>query len=153
MRRGVTVASVCAAALALGVTAVALRSAAADRAAARETLPEGARDILRPWMAAHRTDVDQLVSAVLMLHYDKAAEVATNMANDPHLARPTPESWDSINNAIPKKFFDLQDAYRAAAKKVASSARMRDSNGLARDFGGLMQSCVRCHASYLGERK
>ncbi len=112
-------------------------------------MPPLARQLLRQRMQSHGRDQSRLVIAVTLLERDVVKSIATDVANEPRLVRPTPEARDELNAALPERFFVLQDALRLRAKDLAAAAENKDDAALAKAFGQLVETCVSCHSAYL----
>ena len=114
-------------------------------------LPQLAREYLRRRMERHARDMQALISAVVLLDKDLARELATAIATEPRLARPevAGDEDDTLNKALPLRFFTLQDELRLQAQKVADAAKTDDDKALATAFGRLAETCVSCHSAYL----
>lgn len=114
-------------------------------------LPQLAREYLRRRMDRHARDMQTLISAVVLLDKRLARELATAIATEPRLARPTAagDEDDTLNKALPLRFFTLQDELRLRAQQVADAAKSDDDQALATAFGRLAETCVSCHSAYL----
>jgi cytochrome c556 len=113
------------------------------------SFPAAAREALHQRMSQHADQLEWLLSAALMLNYDLAATAATRLAEDPKLARPRPGDVDTLNAALPKGFFDLQERMVKQARAVAAAARTHDDARIAKTVGRLTETCVACHSVYL----
>lgn len=111
--------------------------------------PASARKMLDQRMNEHANELEWLLSAALMLNYDLAETAATNLANDPKLARPSAGDMDTLNALLPKKFFALQAQLAKRARDVAAAAKTHDNGKLGRALGRLTETCVACHSAYL----
>jgi len=112
-----------------------------------ERLTPAVRAVIHSKMSRHGEQLTQLVSRVVVLDYDGIARVAGAIFDEPTLARPL--AGDELNAALPERFFEHQDALRAGAKELVTTAARRDGGRLAESFGGLMTTCLRCHDLYL----
>jgi hypothetical protein len=115
-------------------------------------LPELARQLLRRRMERHGKDAPVLWTAVTLLQRDVVAELATNIASEPRLVRPTFGHTDELNTQLPERFFVLQDVVRDRAKALAQAARGGSDEELAQAFGRLAETCVACHSAFLVPR-
>lgn len=122
--------------------------AAPDRAGPPEPLSPVAREILKKRMASHARDMGDLVSAIMVLQYDRIASMGDAIAADVNLSRPISKDATELNASLPEKFFVRQDELRARAKALADAARARDPYRVAAEYGHLSEGCVRCHADY-----
>ncbi len=113
------------------------------------SFPAAARQALGRRMSEHADQLEWVLSAVLMLNYDLAARSATNLADDPKLAPPPPGDLDTLNAALPKRFFVLQAQLSKRARAVAAAAKAHDDVKLSQSVGRLTETCVACHAVYL----
>jgi|GEM_PF-1020334 len=118
----------------------------------REPLPELVRYILRTRMAAHSRDMGDLMSAVMVLQYQRIAEDALRIAGDASLSRPLSADASELNSALPEKFFLYQDNLRLEARTLAEAAARQQAFDVADSYGRLSQVCVRCHATYRAGR-
>lgn len=114
-------------------------------------LPQLAREYLRRRMARHARDMQGLISAVVLLDKALARDLATGIATEPRLARPfgAADEDDTLNKALPLRFFTLQDELRLRAQQVADASKADDDRALAVAFGKLAETCVACHSAYL----
>jgi len=99
-------------------------------------------------MASHARDMGDLVSAIMVLQYDRIAATGDAIAADVNLSRPITHDATELNASLPEKFFVRQDELRARAKALADAARARDAYRVAAEYGRLSEGCVRCHADY-----
>jgi hypothetical protein len=118
------------------------------RLAPPEYLPENARAILRTIMAAHAHNMGDLVSAIMVLDYDRIVAGAEAVASDATLARPLTGDATELNALLPEKFFWTQDQLRRQARDLADAARARSAFQVASAYGRLSEVCVNCHAVY-----
>jgi cytochrome c556 len=121
---------------------------APDRAGPPQPLSPAAREILKARMASHARDMGDLVSAIMLLDYDRIAAGGDAIASDVNLSRPLSHDATELNSALPERFFTRQDELRAGARALAAAARARDPNRVAAEYGRLSEGCVRCHADY-----
>ena len=124
------------------------RDAGATELAAPDSLPPLARVLLRGRMRRHGDDMETLLRAVLLLQRPRIAELASQLADEPSLARPGDGS-DTLNAALPPHFFQLEAQLHEQAGALAEAARgSADEAALAQRFGQLMETCVHCHQAY-----
>lgn len=116
----------------------------------REELPALARQTLQHRMQRHAEDTAALLTSVLALDYESAARDATRIIEEPRLARPLAGDETLLNEALPERFFTLQDALTARAEELRGAAERRDTAALAQSFGNITATCVECHAVYAG---
>jgi hypothetical protein len=120
---------------------------------ARETLaepasiPPAARQVLRTKMGRHDVQMRALFSRVVLLDDDGIARAAGEIFDEPSLSRPV--VGDELNGLLPERFFVLQDALRASAKRLVIASERHDRNAVADEFATLARSCVACHDVYL----
>lgn len=141
----------------VGALAVAACAAAPGRPApatrARLAEPERlsgvARSLVRERMARHGEQMTWLVLSTVLLDYSLAEETAHDVVAEPRLAKPTAWGGDTVNAALPARFLALDDEMARRAQVVLTAARASDHEGLRRAVGGLTETCVACHASYL----
>jgi hypothetical protein len=112
-------------------------------------LPAAARALLGERMEQHAEGITDLITSVVLLDHEAAADVARDIADGPRIARPLPGQSDALNASLPKRFFDLQDELHERARAVATAAAARDDRKLAQSFAALTQTCVACHSAYL----
>jgi hypothetical protein len=121
---------------------------ATPRMRARDDLPALARELLVERMGDHRASMSALTWAVVLLDRAAAAELASELASSPRLARTDPANGD-LNGLLPPRFFELQDELHARAADLAKAAGGSDDAALARSYGRLSETCVACHSVYL----
>lgn len=119
-----------------------------DRLRPAEPLSDTARAMLKSRMASHARDMGELVSEIMLLHYDRIHDGAERIAGDVSLSRPLAQDASELNSALPEKFFLYQDAVRLEARTLAEAAARQNPFDVADAYGRLSQVCVRCHAAY-----
>jgi hypothetical protein len=108
-------------------------------------------DMLRDRMDRHREDMEALLWSAIMLDYSGTEEAATRIASTPPLPRPRAgERPDPLGSLLPAQFYAYQDQLRARATRLAEAARAQDNAAIARAYGKVTETCVGCHAVYLG---
>jgi hypothetical protein len=112
-----------------------------------ERLSPTLRAVVHTKMNRHGEQLTALVSRVVVLDYDGIARAAGEIFDEPALARPL--AGDELNFALPERYFQYQDALRAEAKQLVTTAARRDGAGLAGAFSSLVTTCLRCHDLYL----
>lgn len=115
----------------------------------RQDIPAVLRQALRGEMDRHGATLNFLLADVILLRYEAAEQLATQLLEEPKLSRPAPFADQSLNTLLPDAFFDHQDALAASTGALAKAARARDDAALAKAFGAVAQTCVACHTSYL----
>jgi hypothetical protein len=99
-------------------------------------------------MPSHARDMGDLMSAIMVLHYDEIHERAEVIAQDSRFARPLSGDAAELNSALPERFFLLQDELRTRAATLARAAGKASALDVADAYGRLSETCVRCHATY-----
>ncbi len=117
-----------------------------------EPLSETARVLLKSRMASHARDMGDLVSEIMLLHYDRIQDSAQRIAGDASMSRPLTNDASELNSALPEKFFLYQDNLRLEARTLAEAAGRQHAFDVADSYGRLSQVCVRCHATYRNGR-
>jgi hypothetical protein len=110
-------------------------------------IPPALRSVIASKMHRHAEQMPALVQRVAVLDYDGVAKVAGEIFDEPRLARPL--AGEELNGLLPPRFFDLQDALGAEARRVVDAAARRDPAQLGDAFGALTKTCVSCHDVYL----
>jgi cytochrome c556 len=118
------------------------------RADPPEPLSPAARSLLKERMASHGRDMNDLVSAIMVLDYLRIEQRGDQIADDVALARPVSHDATELNAALPEKFFVHQDKVKVEARALAAAARAHDPYRVAEQYGRLSEGCVRCHADY-----
>ena len=111
-------------------------------------LSDTARGAVKTQMHAHRAAMLDLVNAVTVLDYESAVSATDKVLAEPRMARPTTNDATELNNALPTRFFALQDELRDELVAVRAAAAARDGDKLADSFGAATRTCVRCHQTY-----
>lgn len=112
-------------------------------------LPQAARAVLRERMRRHGPDSRDLLTTLTLLYHDRAAELAGRIESEPLLAEPGKAGPDTLNAALPARFFVLQKQLQQRAGDVARAARAKDNGKMATAFGKVVEVCVACHAVYV----
>jgi hypothetical protein len=113
------------------------------------SIPPAALAVLRTKMANHGEQMTTLLHQVLLLDDDGIARAAGAIFDEPALARPI--VGDELNALLPERFFDLQAAMVASARRLVAASARHDRPAVAEEFGALSKSCVSCHEAYLFE--
>jgi hypothetical protein len=113
-----------------------------------EPLSPAARILLKERMASHGRDMNDLVSAIMVLDYLRIEQRGDQIADDVALARPVSHDATELNASLPEKFFVHQDHVKVEARALADAARAHDPYRVAEQYGRLSEGCVRCHADY-----
>lgn len=111
--------------------------------------PDLVRKLLRDQMVDHRSKMNQLLTAALVLDHGATETLAFELARTPPLPRRIDTSSGPIKPELVTEFITHQDSMRRAAESLAIAARARDNKLVARAYGRLAESCVGCHAAYL----
>ena len=119
-----------------------------DREGPPEPLSPMARVLLKDRMASHAEDMSQLVSAIMLLEYSDIITRADKIASDVNLSRPISNDATELNASLPEKFFVRQDDLKSAAHVLANAGRAANPYQVAKAYGGISETCVRCHADY-----
>lgn len=114
-----------------------------------EYLSDLARQILRRRMERHGRDMIHLMTGVVLLRREVVQTLANDLAREPRITRPLPDSRDELNASLPERFFVLQDELRDRARALEAAARGPDDAPLAEAFAHLTQTCVACHSTFL----
>lgn len=114
-----------------------------------QPLPELARDLLRKNMIEHGDNMESLLWSALMLDHKTTEIMARQILGQPRMSRPTPAAGETLNDWLPARFFELQDAMYEHAEELRRAAEARDEVGMARAYGKLAETCVTCHSVYL----
>jgi hypothetical protein len=126
------------------------KPAAHDELPAPAGMPPALVQVVKTKMARHEGQMRELVSHVVLLDDDGVARAAGAIFDEPSLARPL--GGDELNNALPERFFTLQDDLRQAARRLVIASQKRDHTAMADDFAALSRTCVACHEVYLRGR-
>lgn len=109
-------------------------------------LPTIVRKLLDGRMLRHGIDLGALENAVKAGDLAAVAQHARNIADEPRIARPVAGSVDdTLNQAIPPTFFDIQDLLHQRAEALAAAAAARDAGQVKAAYEGLGQTCGQCH--------
>lgn len=100
-------------------------------------------------MMRHGEEMTALMLHVLLLDYDVAGLLASDLAREPKLGRPAPTEKGTLNALLPAKFFVYQDQLESSAAALALAAEAKDDRKLVDAFGAVARSCVGCHSTYL----
>lgn len=117
-----------------------------------EPLSPVAQAVLRQRMVSHANDMNELVSAIMVLDYPYIAARAEKIAGDVSLSRPITGDATELNASLPEKFFVYQDRVKFEARGLVEAAGATDPYQVAAKYGRLAESCVRCHADYRPRR-
>lgn len=121
---------------------------AADTEPEAEALSPVVRHFLHRRMERHGDDMTKLVRAVVLFDRRSARSLATDIANEPRLARPLSGDDAELNAQLPSRFFALQDELRQRAKTLVSATTSSDPTVLNAAFGRLTETCITCHTAF-----
>ena len=113
-----------------------------------EPLSPAARELLKARMSSHARDMNDLVSAIMVLDYLRIEQRADEIADDVSLSRPLTHDATELNASLPEKFFVHQDKVKVEARALSDAARAHNPYRVAEQYGRLSEGCVRCHADY-----
>src|SRR6266498_3730666 len=86
-----------------------------------EPLSPAARALLKERMASHGRDMNDLVSAIMVLDYLRIEQRGDQIADDVALARPVSHDATELNAALPEKFFVDRKSTRLNSSHVRIS--------------------------------
>jgi hypothetical protein len=113
-----------------------------------QPLSPAARELLKVRMAAHARNMNDLVSAIMVLDYLRIEQQSDQIAADVSLSRPVSQDATELNASLPEPFFVHQDKVKLEARALSDAAKARDPYRVAEQYGRLSEGCVRCHADY-----
>lgn len=113
-----------------------------------QRLSPAVQALLRRRMVSHAHDMNELVSAIMILDYPVIADRAEQIAGDANLSRPIAGDATEPNASLPEQFFIYQERVRFEARGLVEAAGAADSEQVAASYGRLTESCIRCHADY-----
>jgi len=113
-----------------------------------ERLSPLAMATLKSRMASHARDMNQLVSAIMVLDYPSITQRANDIAADANLSRPLSKDATELNASLPERFFLRQDELKASARQLAGAASAMNPYGVADAYSHVSGACVRCHADF-----
>jgi len=117
---------------------------------ARQDLPAAVREFLRERMERHGDSMESLLWASLNLQYGLIVQRSGWVAAETNIPRPPEgDEGDLVNRVLPGRFFDLQERVRRGAGELGRAAKRRDDEGIARAYGELVGTCIRCHGLYM----
>jgi Cytochrome C' len=109
-----------------------------------ERIPSEAEARLTDRMKRHGADLIGLTHAVTVLDRKAIAQTADRIRLDTALTLNV--DGGVVHDA---RFQQLDQQLRERVTELATAARSSDDSALATAFGRSMETCVRCHASYL----
>jgi cytochrome c556 len=113
-----------------------------------EPLSPVVQALLKQRMVSHSSDMNDLVSAIMLLDYQRIADRAEKIASDANLSRPISGDATELNASLPEKFFVYQDRVKFEARGLMEAAGAADPYQVASKYGRLAETCVGCHADY-----
>jgi cytochrome c553 len=123
------------------------RSAAKDELAAPATIPPAMLGILKTKMVRHNSQMNALMSRIVLLDDAGVAHAAGELLDEPSLARPV--TGDELNGVLPERFYTLQEEVRNRARQLVNASTRHDRVAVADEFAALAKACVTCHEIYL----
>src|SRR5687768_354548 len=85
-----------------------------------------ARELLAARMERHGDTMMWLMATVVLLKHEPVHELAQEIALEPKISRPAAGDQDTVNAALPPRFFELQDELQKRAAALAQAAAARD---------------------------
>ena len=131
---------------------IATRSVAAPTNAPGQTadpLAPPVRRAIALRMKNHGADLNALLSAVIILDHQAVENRARSIGETPMLPRPAPSEINTLNAAVPERYFSFQDQFAKQAKALADAAHRRDDAKMAHAFSQLTETCVGCHSAFM----
>jgi hypothetical protein len=110
-------------------------------ARAEQGLPENVRKALRPRMAGHGDEMEELIWSVLLLERKQTRLLAQGMGGAERVAPGTA--------GVPQSFFRHQDNLLDQTRQLMRAAERKEDLEVARSFGRVMETCVACHSEFL----
>lgn len=122
--------------------AVATGAFAAGRPVHLDPMTQKARNALRPQMAGHANNMEELMWAVIMNEPAQTRVLAQGLAHAEVLTQ-------KEHPRLQPRFSELQAALADRALDLSAQAAARDPEGTARAYGRVVETCVACHAKYM----
>ena len=104
-------------------------------------LPENVRKALRPRMAGHGDEMEELIWSVLLLERRETKRLAQGISGA--------ERVPARTAGVPERFYRFQENLVDDARQLMHAAERKDDVQVARSFGQVMQTCVACHSEFL----
>jgi hypothetical protein len=122
------------------------KGASDPRVMPAEHIPSDTEAKLTDRMKRHGADLIELTHAVTVLDRKAIAETADRIRLDTALTL-------KVDGGVAKdtRFQQLDQQLRERVTELATAARKYDDTALAPAFGRTMETCVRCHVSYLNK--
>jgi len=111
-------------------------------------LPASAREGIARRMGRHGTEMAMMLWGVLLLDVSRLGPLADDIAD----RRNESDEVDAeLQRLLPADFFALEATIGVAARELARLARAPnpDAVAIARIYGAMTETCVRCHDSYM----
>jgi hypothetical protein len=115
-------------------------------------LPWLAGELLTPLMRLHADDLALMRDAIECGDHEGTAAAARSLLAEPRLSRPVEGMPDTVNEALPGEFYDLQDRMLGAARAIERAATGHDDAGVTHAYQDLTATCTSCHAVYRATR-
>jgi hypothetical protein len=106
-------------------------------------IPAKLRRVLQKRMEHHGSAAMGLTVAVVLLSHDDVAELALQIAEEPGMARPREGETDTLNSALPAKFFEFQDQLRFRARELSTAAASRNNGKMNAAFAKVTAARVK----------
>lgn len=117
----------------------------------RRDLPAAVREFLRSRMERHGDSMESLLRGSLLFQYGLIVQQSDRVAEETDIPRPPQVAAEGATDerVLPGRFFDLQEDLRRQAQELGRAAKRRDDEAIARAYGQLAGTCIRCHGLYL----
>jgi hypothetical protein len=99
-------------------------------------------------MNNHGVTQMRLSVSVVLLDYDDVRQAAEGILVQPDLPLDA-----ATQAALPARFFELQKDLKNQAHALEEAAGKRDDRAMAAAYARLSETCVACHAAYVGGKK
>jgi hypothetical protein len=113
-----------------------------------QELPNVMRPGLRAAMGRHAEHASALTRAAALGLHEETVAHATSLLEEPKLARPLPDSTGTLNEELPPKLFEIDDAFRSALVGLREAANARDDELTITRFASVLRTCRDCHRSF-----
>jgi hypothetical protein len=108
-------------------------------------LPRAVRPGVKAAMSRHAEQASTLTVSVALGSYEQTIEHVNTLLSEPRPAPPMADDLSSLNQILPARLFELDDAFRSALVKLRTAAETRDDELSITRLGAVVRACRNCH--------
>jgi hypothetical protein len=108
-------------------------------------LPRAVRPGIKAAMSRHAEQASSLAVSVALGSYEQTMEHVDALLAEPRPAPPLADDLSTLNQLLPARLLELDDAFRSALVKLRGAAEARDDDMSITRLGAVVRACRNCH--------